>query len=71
MQDEGLPFFGLDERGQVVLTFGRVDVRVAGVVEDPEQVVEADVDARRLDQTVVERVDAEPCLLYTSDAADE
>ena len=38
----------------------RVDVGVAGVVEDPEQVVEPDVDARRLDQAVVEGVDTQP-----------
>ena len=60
MQHERLALGRLDEGGQLVLPQGRVDVGVAGVVEDPEQVVEADVDARRLDQAVVERVDPQP-----------
>ena len=56
----GSPSFGSTRRGQIVLAHRRVDVGVAGVVEDPEQIVEADVDARRLHQAVVERVDAQP-----------
>ena len=50
---------GLDQGGQLVLLLGRIDVGVAGVVEDPEQVVQPHVHARRLHQGVVERVDAE------------
>ena len=60
MQDERLALLGLDEGGQVVLTLGGVDVGVSGVVEDPEEVVESDIDAGRLDQAVVERIDTEP-----------
>ncbi len=37
----------------------RVDVGVAGVVEHPEQPVEAHIDARRLDESSVERVQRE------------
>ena len=33
---------------------------VAGVIEDPEQVVQPNVDARRLNQTVVEGLDPQP-----------
>ncbi len=60
MQDERLALLRFDQSGQLVLALGRVDVGVAGVVEDPEQVVEADVDAGGLDQAVVEGVDAQP-----------
>ena len=37
-----------------------VDVGVAGVVENPEQTIETDIHAGRLDQGVVERVDSQP-----------
>jgi hypothetical protein len=60
VQDERLAGRRFDEAGQLVLLLGRVDVGVAGVVEDPEQGVEADVDARRLHQAVFERIDAQP-----------
>jgi hypothetical protein len=42
------------------LLLGGVDVGVAGVVENPEQTVQTDVDAGRLDQGFVERVDSQP-----------
>ena len=60
MQHERLALGGFDQGGQLVLLLRGVDVGVAGVVEDPEQAVEANVDAGRLDQGVVERVDAQP-----------
>jgi hypothetical protein len=41
------------------LLLSGVDVGVAGVVEDPEQAVETNVHAGRLDQSVVERVDSQ------------
>ena len=59
VQDEGLALLRLDQAGEIVLPDRRVDVRVSGVVEDAEQVVEADVDARRLHEVGVERVDAQ------------
>ena len=59
VQHERLVAVRLDQRGQVVLLHRRVDVGVPGVVEDPEVAVQPDVDARRLDQLRVERVDAE------------
>ena len=60
MQDEGLALLRLDQRGEVVLAYRGVDVGVPRVVEDPEQVVQPDVDAGGLDQAVVEGVDAQP-----------
>ena len=60
MQHERLPFGGFHQAGQLVLLLGGVDVGVAGVVENPEHAVEANVDAGRLHQGVVERVDAQP-----------
>ena len=58
MQHERFAGQRLDEARELVLLQGRVDVGVAGVVEHPEQAVEADVHAGRLHQLVVERVDA-------------
>ena len=57
-EHERLALLRLDEGGQVVLAHRRVDVGVAGVVEDAEQVVQPDIDARRLDQAFLERIDA-------------
>ena len=59
MQNEGFAFGGFDQGGQLVLLLRRVDVRVAGVVENPEQAVQPDVDAGGLHHRVIERVDAE------------
>jgi hypothetical protein len=50
VQHERLVAVRLDQRGQVVLLQRRVDVRVPGVVEHPEEPVEPDVDARGLHQ---------------------
>jgi hypothetical protein len=45
MQHERLVIVGLDQPGQVRLLHRRVDVRVAVVLEDPEEPVHADIDA--------------------------
>ena len=58
VEHERLALLGLDQGREVVLAHRRVDVGVAGVVEDPEQVVQPDIDARRLDQAFLERIDA-------------
>jgi len=60
VQYERFPVDRFHQAGQLVLLLRRVDVRVSGVVEDPEQAVEANVDAGRLDQRVVERINCQP-----------
>ena len=50
------------ELGQLSLLDLDVDVRVAVVVEDAEEPVDADVDARRLQERLVVRVDLDPPL---------
>ncbi len=57
VKDERLVAFDLDLLRQFLLRLLDVDVRVARVVEDPEVLVHADVDARRLQQRDVIRVD--------------
>ena len=52
----------LDELGQLLLLDLDVDVRVAVVVEDPEEPVDPDVDARRLQERLVVGVDLDPAL---------
>ena len=54
VQDERLVALGLDQPGEVGLLVRRVDVRVAVVLEDPEEAVDAHVDRRRLDHPLVE-----------------
>ena len=58
VQDERLVALRLDLAGQVGLVRGRVDVRVAVVLEDPEEPVEAHVDRGRLQHRRVEGVQA-------------
>ena len=60
MQDEGLFVVGLDQPGQVGLFHGGVDVRVAVVLEDPEVPVQPDVNAGRLDQFGIVRIELDP-----------
>ena len=60
MQDERLFAIGLDEPGQVGLFHRGVDVRVAVVLEDPEVPVHPDVDAGRLDQSGIVRIEFDP-----------
>ena len=62
VQHERVVAVGLDQRREVVLLLGRVDVGVPGVVEDPEEAVEPDVDARGLHQPGVVGLDAEASL---------
>ena len=52
----------LDELGQLRLLDLDVDVRVPVVVEDPEEPVDADVDARGLQERGVVRVDLDAAL---------
>ena len=60
MEDEGLLVGDGDELGQVLHPLADVDVGVAGVVEDAELPIDADVDARRLDQIRVVGVEGDP-----------
>jgi hypothetical protein len=62
MEDERRLVVDLDQLRQVVLRLADVDVRVAGIVEDAEEPVDAHVDARRLQQGVVVRIDLDPPL---------
>jgi hypothetical protein len=58
MQHKGVCAVHLDQRREVVLLDLRVDVGVAGVVENPEEAVQPHVDAGRLNQRCIERVEA-------------
>src|SRR4029079_19824226 len=60
MEDEGLRVLDLDELGQPLLLGLHVDVRVPRVPEHPEQAVDAAVEARRLHELRVVRVDNAP-----------
>ena len=62
VQDERVLAVDLDELGQLRLLDLDVDVGIAVVVEDPEEPVDADVDARRLEQRGVVRVDLDAAL---------
>ena len=66
VQDERLVAVDLDELGQLLLLLLDVDVRVARVAEDAEEAVDAHVEARRLHQRRVVRVDADPALVEQS-----
>ena len=62
VEDERL-VVDLDELGQVLLRLLDVDERVARVAEDAEVAVDAHVDARRLEERGVVRVDLDPALV--------
>ena len=62
MEDERVLVVDLDELGQLRLLDLDVDERIAVVVEDAEEPVDADVDARRLEKRLVVRVDLDPPL---------
>ena len=62
MEDERL-VVDFDELGEVVLLRLHVDERVEVVAEDAEVAVDADVDAGRLEQRGVVRVDLDAALL--------
>ena len=63
VEDERRVAVDLDQLGQVLLRLLDVDVRVTGVVEDAEVAVDADVDARRLEQRLVVGVDPDAPLV--------
>ena len=60
MQDERVVALGLDLGRQLVLLLPRVDVGVAGVLEDAEEAVQPDVDARGLQHGRVPGVEHQP-----------
>ena len=57
VKDEGRVRGGRDFLGEVILQGLRIDERVAVVLEHPEAMVASNVDARRLDEVRVERID--------------
>src|SRR5207247_443482 len=57
MEDERMIAVHLDELRQLLLLDLDVDERVAVVVKDPEDAVDADVHARRLEERLVVRID--------------
>ncbi len=70
MEDEGPVVVDLDELGQLLLGLLDVDVGIPRVVEDAEEAVDADVDARGLQQRLVIRLDEDaPFLEQPSDCA--
>ena len=66
VQDERSLIVDLDELRQVLLRFPDIDVGVPRVVEDAEEPIDADVDARRLEQRIVVGVDEDPTLVQQS-----
>lgn len=60
MEDERLVTVRLDLTGQVGLLDGRIDMRIAVVLEHPEVAVQPHIDARGLHHRRVERVNANP-----------
>ena len=62
MKDERLLVPDLHELGQLFLRLTHVDKRIPSVVEDPEEPIHAHVDARGLDQLLVEWVDLDAAL---------
>ncbi len=63
VEDERLVVGDLDELRQLLLLDLDVDVRIAGVPEHAEEAVDADVEARRLHERRVVRLDADPARL--------
>jgi hypothetical protein len=63
VEDEGALLVDLDELGELLLWLLDVDVRVARVVEDAEETIDADVDAGRLEQRRVVRLDLDATLV--------
>ena len=59
VQDEWLARIHLDQVGQVGLILGRVDERVLVVVEQPEEAIEAHVDAGGLHHLEVEGLESD------------
>src|SRR5918999_4806913 len=63
VEDERPLLADIDQLRQVVLRFLDVDERVARVVEDAEVAVDADVDARRLEERGVVGIDRDAALV--------
>src|SRR5687768_15563682 len=57
MQDEGLLFLDLDHLGQILHRQLHVDEGMTGVVKGPEEAVDVQVHRRRLNVSLVERLD--------------
>jgi hypothetical protein len=66
MEDERRSVLDLDELGQVFLRLANVDIGIAVVVENPEVPVNANVDARRLEQRIVVRIDLDAAFLQAT-----
>ena len=62
VQYEALLVADLDQPGQFGLLLGGVDVRVAVVLEHPEEPVETHIDARRLEHRGIPRLQGDPPL---------
>ena len=62
MQHKSSVVLDLDELRELLLRLADVDVRIAVVVEDAKEAIDADVHARRLEQGVVIRIDLDPAL---------
>jgi len=59
VKDEHRLFADLDELGEVLLVLLHVDVAHRVVAEDPEVTVDVQVDRRRLNRALVERLDGD------------
>ena len=57
VEDERAVLFDVDELGEILLRLLRIDVGSGVVAEDAEQRVAVEVDRRRLDRRLVERID--------------
>ena len=66
MEDERRSVLDLDELGQVLLRLANIDIGVAGVVENPEIAIDADVHARRLEQGIVVGIDLDAAFLQAT-----
>jgi hypothetical protein len=66
MEDEGRSVLDLDQLGQVLLRLANVDIGVAVVVENPEIAVDANVDARRLEEGIVVRIDLDAAFIQAT-----
>jgi len=66
MEDERRSVLDLDELGQVFLLLANIDIGVAVVVENPELAVDANVDARRLEQRIVVGIDLDAAFLQAT-----
>jgi hypothetical protein len=66
VKDEGRAVVHLHELRQILLLLADVDIGIAVVVENPEEAIDPDVDARGLEQRLVVRIDLDPAFLQVS-----